>query len=403
LLYHIVKPIIRLALLLFCRKIYINRHDYFNMKGPLILAVNHPNSFLDAVLAGVFFKQPVHFLARGDAFKKSWALKILASLKCIPVYRLREGREYLHLNDDTFERCRAIFKKGGIVLIFSEGLCINEWNLRPLRKGTARLAWSAWNDAGIGDTLRILPVGISYNSFNRLPKQVFLNFGSLIERAHITQTQTTGAAYQQINQLLTAQLLQGCFTGIPNQPVEEAAFAFAITNAPQVNAQPFEALRQLPPALLQPENMALLSSCRPEKRFYCAISKRRANQSLVISVISFLPALAGLAGGYWFYLLAKQGLRRTKMESGHYDSMMFVLLALFYPLAAGLVAGAAWWITGKALVFIALLVLQPVSGWLLTVFHQNWQQFWNFNKLNNQQKISLQRFFETHLKQKKQE
>jgi 1-acyl-sn-glycerol-3-phosphate acyltransferase len=57
-----------------------------------------------------------------------------------PVYRVSEGVENLNSNYETFKGCKTLFRKKGIVLIFSEGKCINEWHLRPLKKGTARLA-----------------------------------------------------------------------------------------------------------------------------------------------------------------------------------------------------------------------------------------------------------------------
>ena len=182
----------------------------------MILAVNHPNSFFDAVVTGVFFKQPVHFLARGDAFRKNWAYKILTSLKCIPVYRLREGKEYLHLNEDSFERCRQVLRKKGIVLIFSEGLCINEWNIRPLRKGTARLAFSAWSDPEIGRQMKVLPVGLNYNSFNRFGKKVYVRFGEFISFTDADTGLTDGANHNRFNQLLAEQLDTLCFNGVPN-------------------------------------------------------------------------------------------------------------------------------------------------------------------------------------------
>ena len=62
----------------------------------------------------------------------------------LPVYRVSEGVENLENNYTTFDACQKIFKKNKIVLIFSEGRCINEWHLRPLKKGTARLALTAW-------------------------------------------------------------------------------------------------------------------------------------------------------------------------------------------------------------------------------------------------------------------
>ena len=166
-LYSIVKIIARLALPLYCRHIEINKKEFLKHKGPLILAVNHPNSFLDAIILCTLFDGNIYSLARGDAFKNKTAAKILRLFKMFPVYRVSEGVENLEENYTTFKLCKELFKENGIVLIFSEGRCINEWHLRPLKKGTARLAISSWKD---DIDVKVLPVAINYSSFSKFGK-----------------------------------------------------------------------------------------------------------------------------------------------------------------------------------------------------------------------------------------
>jgi 1-acyl-sn-glycerol-3-phosphate acyltransferase len=110
----------------------IQNKKVLNHKGPLLIACNHPNSFLDAIILAALFKKPIYSLARGDVFKNKRIARILTALKILPVFRISEGAENLNTNYDTFAKCREIFKQNGIVLIFSEGLCINEWKLRAL-------------------------------------------------------------------------------------------------------------------------------------------------------------------------------------------------------------------------------------------------------------------------------
>ncbi|HEX7846029.1 MAG TPA: 1-acyl-sn-glycerol-3-phosphate acyltransferase, partial [Chitinophagaceae bacterium] len=180
--YRILKPFIRLAILIFCRKIIINKPALLKSKGPILLACNHPNSFLDSVIINALFQQPVWSLARGDAFKKPFYARLLAALKILPVFRTSEGVENLAENYKTFDACIEIFKKKGIVLIYSEGKCINEWHLRPLKKGTARLAIRAFEE---NIPLQVLPVGINYSSFHRFGKNMFINFGNIITVSNV--------------------------------------------------------------------------------------------------------------------------------------------------------------------------------------------------------------------------
>lgn len=175
------------------------------MKGPVLLAANHPNSFLDGIILASLFKHPLYGLARGDAFKEPRYSKLLKALNLLPVYRLREGAENLHQNYDSFAKCKEIFKKNGMVLIFSEGGCVNEWKLRPLKKGTARLVKDCWEN---NIPVSILPVGINYQSFTSFGKNIQLNFGSLIRENDIPPTNGFGNRILAINHKLENELKQ---------------------------------------------------------------------------------------------------------------------------------------------------------------------------------------------------
>lgn len=174
-----------------------------SQNGPLLIAANHPNSFLDAIIISTLFKQPVYSLARGDAFTKPFYKKLLSSLNMFPVYRISEGAENLENNYDTFEKCKEIFKNNGIVLIFSEGRCVNEWKLRPLKKGTARLALSCWQE---GIPLKVLPTGINYQSFTSFGKNVQLNFGKIINDKDIPVSEGYGKTINEFNDKLRNEL-----------------------------------------------------------------------------------------------------------------------------------------------------------------------------------------------------
>jgi 1-acyl-sn-glycerol-3-phosphate acyltransferase len=129
----------------------------------------------------------------------------LRSLKILPVYRISEGAENLGHNYTTFDECKQIFRDHGIVLIFSEGKCVNEWHLRPLKKGTARLAISAWQD---NIPLKVLPAGINYNSFNNFGKTIRLNFGEFILEKDICRNGSDGIGINAFNSRLENELQQ---------------------------------------------------------------------------------------------------------------------------------------------------------------------------------------------------
>ncbi|HEU5167583.1 MAG TPA: 1-acyl-sn-glycerol-3-phosphate acyltransferase [Chitinophagaceae bacterium] len=202
-LYSILKVIVRLAAKIFCRKIIINNPELLKEKGPIILACSHPNSFLDAVLMDIIFERPVWSLTRGDAFLNKKITRLFYKLKMLPVYRPSEGVENLSENYKTFDACIELFKRHQIVLIFSEGLCVNEWHLRSLKKGTARLAYKCQQE---NIPLKILPVGINYSSFKRFGKNLFVNFGNIFTVNDFDKNLSDGAWNQVFNNTLQQDL-----------------------------------------------------------------------------------------------------------------------------------------------------------------------------------------------------
>ena len=200
--YQLLKAYARFAIHLYCTKIVVNKKDLLNINGPVLFAANHPNSFLDGVILSTLLKQNLYSLTRGDVFKNRIAGKILSWLKLLPVYRTSEGTHNLAHNYTTFDTCHGIFKKKQIVLIFSEAGSVNEWHLRPLRKGTARLAFNSWQQ---GIDVKIIPLAFNYSSFKKFGKEVHLNFGEVIKKDSFN-ADTDGKQLTDFTQQLKQQL-----------------------------------------------------------------------------------------------------------------------------------------------------------------------------------------------------
>lgn len=308
-LYSFVKIIARAALKFYCRDIQINKKEFLKCDGPLMLAANHPNSFLDAIILCTIFDKPVYSLARGDAFKGSTITKILIALKMLPVYRISEGVENLEGNYQTFDQCKKIFKQNGIVLIFSEGLCVNEWHLRPLKKGTARLAISTWAD---GIPLKVLPVGINYNSFKTFGKNVRLFFGDFITANDIDLLAGNGKTIQAFNANLQQQL---------------ASFVFEIAAADKATLK---------------------------EKFY-------VHQSAVKKAVLFLPSVIGWLLHAPLYYPVKFFVTKKTTDTDHFDSVVVAILFLAYPLYLLLIVGLVLEFTGSWYALLMLLLI-PLSG-----------------------------------------
>ena len=307
-LYKLLNFPAKLAFKFYCRKIFINKKELLQSEGPLLIAANHPNSFLDGLILAAVLKYPVYSLARGDAFANNFYKKILSSLKMLPVYRLSEGAENLEHNYTTFTECHNIFKKNGIVLMFSEGLCKNEWHLRPLKKGTARLAISAWQQ---GIPLKILPMGINYSSFRIFGKNVIINFGELITAEKFDYNLSEGKTISDFNLKLEKQLKN---LVLEIEPADK------------------EKIRKI--------------FFRP--------------QSLIKKTLLFIPAIAGwlLHAPLYFPIILL--IKNRAMD--HYDSIVVGLLFILYPIYLLVITTTVYFITGNLWAFILLLFI-PFTAW----------------------------------------
>lgn len=367
---------VRLGLLLFFRKIVFQNRKLLNEKGPLLLACTHPNSFLDALILGSYFNQPVHFLARGDAFQNPLAKKLLTALKVIPIYRLSEGKEYLALNDTTFEKCTKILAEGGIVLIFSEGLCVNQWKLRPLKKGSARIALSAWKQQPIANSFRILPVSFNYSSFTSFRKSLVVYLGKEITREDISTGKAEGEQISELNKIIFSRLEKGLMTE-ENNPTLVKFLLSNFEGAGKKGKGIIEDLKDKQNDLHQLD----------EGDFDKLTGTKKAalnNTQLLISIITipvlFIPAFIGLIVHFPLYLALKQYIKKKTEGTVFYHSALFGSLIIFYPVYALIITGILMIITGK-LAFITALLLLPFLALIVLLFKDLAEGVINYYKL----------------------
>lgn len=202
-LYDIIRVFSPFLLKFFIKRLEFTGLENIPKSGAVMLASNHSNSFFDAVVLCGHYERRIWSLARGDVFKKPLAKKVLSSLYMMPMYRLSEGKEYLGDNDDTFRKCIELFRQGEIVLIFSEGLCIHQTKLLPLKKGTGRLAQKAWGD---NMDVTVVPVAITYNNFNKFGKVVKVNIGEPLHKEELPKEATEGLFLKEFNRILSEKL-----------------------------------------------------------------------------------------------------------------------------------------------------------------------------------------------------
>lgn len=184
---------VKLAIKLFYRRIEIHGFDQFPEDGPVLLAPNHQNAFMDALIPAVFAPRPIHFLVRSDVFKKGFVKWFLNSLNMMPVYRQRDGISNLAKNEEVFEMCFEILRKRGTLLIFPEAGHLGERRLRPLSKGFTRIVFGALEKHEHLD-IKIVPLGLNYSNYQDSQSRLLINFGNPIPVKAYQQTHNENSA-----------------------------------------------------------------------------------------------------------------------------------------------------------------------------------------------------------------
>lgn len=180
-LYRSVRPLARIAIRTFYKKIYLTGLENYPSDKPVILALNHPTAFVEPCILATTLTEELHFLVRGDFFKKPLYNKILRGLGCLPVFRMKDGGyENIKNNFSTFNVTFEALSQGQPIIILAEGTTVHEKRLRPLKKGTARLALGTMATYGKETDVHIVPVGVNYTYAEQFRSEVMIEFGKPI-------------------------------------------------------------------------------------------------------------------------------------------------------------------------------------------------------------------------------
>ena len=203
----------RFALYIFYKNIIVDDLKNIPNDKPSIFACTHPNSFLDAIIIGAYSPRKLYFLARSDVFNTPFKMWLLSRMNLIPIYRLQEGAENLHKNEETFSRSFEIMKKGGSILIFSEGISVTDKLVRPLKKGTARIAFGAESFNDFKLDLQIIPMSLNYTHPTLFRSEVIVGIKEPIAVKKYQEI------YEESEMKAIRQFNQELFEGIKNATI----------------------------------------------------------------------------------------------------------------------------------------------------------------------------------------
>jgi glycerol-3-phosphate O-acyltransferase / dihydroxyacetone phosphate acyltransferase len=157
--YGVARALARLLLRLFYGRIEVVGLERVPREGALIVAANHHNSAVDAMLLIAFVPRRLHPLANAPLFGHPFLGPLLRLVGALPVHRRLEGGVDPARNAALFAATEATLREGGAILVFPEGRTQPEPVLLELRTGAARMLLAA-ETGRRAPTVTLLPVGL---------------------------------------------------------------------------------------------------------------------------------------------------------------------------------------------------------------------------------------------------
>ncbi|PSQ97978.1 MAG: hypothetical protein BRD55_00835 [Bacteroidetes bacterium SW_9_63_38] len=174
LFYDLVAALVRVTSWAMFSRVEVRGRDRVDWDAPCILSPNHQNAFLDALLVGITAPVTLTFPSRASVFGTPFDW-VLDALHMMPLYRRRDGFEKLSRTRDILAEQRERLKDGHALVLFSETEHAHTYYLRPLSRGSARLAVRTQQETD--RSVQLIPVGVNYYHLCRPGFKVSIVFG----------------------------------------------------------------------------------------------------------------------------------------------------------------------------------------------------------------------------------
>jgi glycerol-3-phosphate O-acyltransferase/dihydroxyacetone phosphate acyltransferase len=185
-LYHALRAAADVALRWYYADIVVQGAERVPAHGPLVIASNHPNALVDALLVATTLRRRVQLTAKATLFEHPLLAPLLRAVGVVPLRRAKDelaarqpGAPSVGRNADSFRQVTEALVRGGAVLVFPEGISHDEPTLAPLKTGAARMALAA-SDAG-AHGLRLLPLGLVFERKEAPRSRVLIRVGDPID------------------------------------------------------------------------------------------------------------------------------------------------------------------------------------------------------------------------------
>jgi 1-acyl-sn-glycerol-3-phosphate acyltransferase len=165
---------------IFYRKVVVSGTENIPSEKPILIGPNHQNALMDALAILCTRNDSPVFLTRSDIFKPDFLGNLFVLFKMLPVYRIRDGKDKLALNEKIFNISVEILEDANTLVVFPEAQHTPYRSLLKLKKGLMRIAFATAEKNAFEEDLHIIPTGIYYSNYFKYRTLLLVQYGEPI-------------------------------------------------------------------------------------------------------------------------------------------------------------------------------------------------------------------------------
>ena len=267
-----------------------------------------------------------------------------------PVYRQRDGADSHEKNEQIIQDCIDMLKDGRQPLaIFVEGNHSMMRSLRPIKKGVARIAFSALEQSDFTMDLKIVPIGIAYSKHSRARGDVLVNFGEpiLMKKYLDLFDENPNKAYLQVTKDIYSELSKLIVNIADRENYEEIEKAWISEKNTYDNMM--DELHN------DQHIIARLSKEKQEGKTLEVVPRKKKKKSVLFMILGFPAFIYGTLNNIPIYFIMSRLLGNVVTDIHFYGSMK--------------VAGGAF--IGGLIYFLQAIGIYALSGaniWIAVIY-----------------------------------
>lgn len=174
---RLIKRLVFWAVTLLYRSVEVYQRPGLTSRGPQLGVSNHFGGFADPLALIRTMDRVPRFIARDVIWRYPIAKQVMDWVKAIPVHKPDD--KGTSRNDQMFGSTYQALGEGDLVVIFPEGITVDDPAIAPIKTGAARIALGARAQGVEG--IAIVPAGIHYEDKATLRSKVFVRIGNEID------------------------------------------------------------------------------------------------------------------------------------------------------------------------------------------------------------------------------